>query len=156
MTLWASRVKNLNIPEFYIQDSDPTEAGTLKHQSTVDSINTNQNCKAILTKKREMENYLHPEAIKAVRSEVDIQFSDYDDVPLLVAKALHENSESEMAWDDLSDEKKGKKISREKQWLNSDAVAMMTPTLLSTRDAAEDAIGWLRKIGEFINRSAQT
>jgi len=103
-----------------------------------------------------MENYLHPEAIKAVRSEVDIQFSDYDDVPLLVAKALHENSESEMAWDDLSDEKKGKKISREKQWLNSDAVAMMTPTLLSTRDAAEDAIGWLRKIGEFINRSAQT
>jgi len=155
LALWASRVKNLNIPEFYIQDSDLTAAGTSKHQSTVDDINAKQNCEAVLTQKREMENYLHPDAIKAVRSDVIIQFSDYDDVPLLVAKALHENSESETAWDDLSEEKRGKKMSNAKKWLNSDAVAKMTPELLSSCDAAGDAIGWLRKIGGFINGSAQ-
>jgi predicted ATPase len=151
LALWASRMKNLNIPEFYLQDSDLKVEGISKHQSTVDNINARQNCEAILTKKREMENYIHPDAIRAVRSEVNIQFSDYDDVPLLAAKALHDASESTTAWDNLSDKKKEEKLSKAKRWLNADAVLHMTPDMLSERDSAGDVISWLKKIGQLIN-----
>jgi len=65
---------------------------------------------ACLTGKLEIENYLHPEAIKSVRG-LEIAFGDFDDVPMLVAKALHEASESTGSWDELSDEDRNKKES---------------------------------------------
>lgn len=68
-----------------------------------------------LTQKREMENYLHSNAIKAARSEADIEFEDYDDVPLLVAKAVHDASDSGNNWEDLTGDKRAKKISQAKK-----------------------------------------
>ncbi|NOZ87594.1 MAG: ATP-binding protein [Deltaproteobacteria bacterium] len=151
LALWASRTRHLNIPEFYIEDSDLTAAGTSSHQQEVDNTNNKPNCAAVLTQKREMENYLHPNAIKAARSEADIQFGDYDDVPLLAAKALHDASNSGNNWEDLTDDKKVKKVSQAKKWLNTEAVEKMTPELLAERDPVGEVKSSFTKIVELMN-----
>ncbi len=151
LALWASRTRHLNIPEFYIQDSDLTVAGTSPHQQEVNDTNNKPNCTAVLTEKREMENYLHHDAIKKARPVADIQFGDFDDVPLLTAKAIHEASESNARWDDLPEDKKGKKVSQAKKWLNTEAVEKMIPELLAERDPDEDVKSWLTKIAELMN-----
>lgn len=151
LALWASRTRHLNIPEYYIQDSDLTAAGTSPRQLEVDRTNSKPNCTAVLTQKREMENYLHPDAIKAARPDVDIQVSDFNDVPLLAAEAIHGASDSDNDWDDLTDEKKEKKESKAKKWLNGDAVEQMTPELLDVRDPEGEVKAWLSTIAQLIN-----
>lgn len=155
LALWASRTRHLNIPEYYIQDSDLTDAGTSPHQQEADDTNSKLNCTAVLTQKREMENYLHPDAIKAARPDVDIQIGDFNDVPLLAAKAVHGASGSDNNWDDLTDEKKEKKDSKAKKWLNTDAVENMTPELLNERDPDGDVRGWLTKVGQLMSERAE-
>ncbi len=156
LALWASRTRHLNIPEFYIQDSDLTAAETSPHQQEVNDANNKPNCTAVLTQKREMENYLHADAIKAARPEVEIQFGDFDDVPTLAARALHDASDSSNAWDNLAEEKKGKKVSQAKKWLNTQAVERMTPELLAARDPDGNVKSWLTKIAELMNGQAET
>lgn len=152
LALWASRTSRLNIPEFCIQDSDTKTAGaTSPYQANVDQVDQEPNCTAILTQKREMENYLHPEAIKEARADVEIQFGDWDDVPELAAKAVHGASDADNAWDELSEEKKGKKVSQAKKWLNTEAVAKMTPERLAERDAGGEVRGWLAKMAELMD-----
>lgn len=150
LALWASRVKGLNVPEFYIEDSDLTEPGTSVHQQDVYETNKKSNCTAYLTKKREMENYLHRNAIKATRSNIDIVFGDYDSVPQIAAKELHDLSESGSAWEDLPEQKQEKKKSQAKKWLNRDAVGNMTPKLLEERDPDGEIISWLTKISDLM------
>lgn len=152
LALWASRTVHLNIQEFYIQDSDITDTnGTSKHQQNVNNTNKNKNCTAVLTKKREMENYLHPKAIKDSRPQVDIQFDDFDDVPTMVAKTLHDVSDSNNKWNNINVETKKRKESSAKKWLNKEAVEKMTPELLAEKDPSNEVIGWLTKINEFIS-----
>ena len=79
-----------------MRDSDLLAPGTSDHQQQVDETNLEPTCEALLTGKREMENYIHQDAIKAARN-VEISFSEYDDVPLLAARAVHETSESDKA-----------------------------------------------------------
>ena len=85
-----------------------------------------------------MENYIHPDAIKSVRAEVDITFSAFDDVPLLTAKAIHENSDSAKTWDELTEKKKQEKTRKVKSWLNTKAVEAMTPEMLNAIDAGSE------------------
>lgn len=151
LALWASRTKHLNIPEFYIQDSDLTVSGTSEHQDEVDRTNIKPNCTAMLTDKKEMENYLHTNAIKDARADVDIQVDKFADVPELAAKALHDASDSQNGWDELTDEKKGKKVSKTKKWLSTDAVEKMTPELLAKRDPKGEVRGWFTKMAELMN-----
>ena len=151
LALWASRTRHLNIPEYYIQDSDITAAGTSPHQQEADDTNRKPNCTAVLTQKREMENYLHCDAIKAARPDVDIQVGDFNNVPLLAAKAVHGASNSDNDWDVLADKKKEKKVSQAKKWLNINAVENMTPELLNERDPDGDVRGWLTKVAELMN-----
>jgi len=151
LALWASRTRHLNIREYYIQDSDLTSVGTSPYQQEANETNNKPNCTAVLTQKREMENYLHRDAIKAARPDVDIQFGDFDDVPLLVAKAVHGASDSDNDWNHLTDAEKKKKESKAKKWLNTDAVENMTPELLNERDPDGDVRGWLTKVVELMN-----
>jgi len=147
---WACRLINLNRPEFHLFDRDDPPPEVSKYQNVLNEINTRDNCSALITEKKEMENYLHPTAISAVRQDVTLSFGDFDDVPELVAQAVHGLSESETAWDELSDKKKGKKNSRAKQWLNVDAVLAMTPQLLDEKDPNGDVRGWFSTISKFM------
>lgn len=52
---------------------------------------------ATLTDKREMENYLHPDAIEEVYG-FQITFTDTDDVPQMVAEAVHASDPANRPW----------------------------------------------------------
>jgi len=149
---WVSRLKGLSRPEFYITDRDNQPPAQPKYQTFIDEINARGgNCTAICTNKKEMENYIHPLAIRSVRPEIDITFSDFDDVPEIIAKIIHENSESTILWDDLKKERKDEKISNAKRWLNTQAIENMTPELLTNIDHGNEVRGWLNKIKEYCN-----
>jgi hypothetical protein len=141
----------LNRPEFYIFDRDNQSPTAPKYQQTIAEINQRPNCEVVVTDKKEMENYLHPDAITAVRADVVISYGDFDSVPELVAKAVHNNSDSPKTWDELSDEKKGKKISKAKVWLNAQASAAMTPELLDAVDPNNNLRNWFSKIDGLLD-----
>jgi ABC-type transport system involved in cytochrome c biogenesis ATPase subunit len=149
--LWVSRLKDLRRPEFYLFDRDEAPPKQAKYQDTADQINARSGCKAVITGKREIENYLHPDAIRAasaqaVNCEVCLTFGDFDSVPALAAQYLHEHSESPVPWLDLKDDKGPKKTSRAKAWLNAEAARLMTPTLLTAADPANEVRSWLAEI----------
>jgi predicted ATP-dependent endonuclease of OLD family len=149
---WASRLEGLNRPEFYITDRDNPPPAQPKYQEFINEVNgKGDNCKAICTNKKEMENYIHPLAIRSVRPKIDITFNDFDDVPEMVAKIIHENSERPNPWTNLKKEKKGEKISNVKRWLNTEAIENMTPELLTEVDPDNEVRGWLNKIKEYCN-----
>lgn len=147
---WASRLANLNRPEFHLFDRDVGSGEVSRNQAVVDEINSRDDCKALLTGKKEMENYLHPSAISTVQPQISVTFGDFDDVPLITACNIHEQSGSDKGWDDLQDTKRKKKISRAKQWLNTSAVQAMTPALLDQQDPSGDVRGWFSIISQFL------
>lgn len=147
---WASRLANLNRPEFHLFDRDAGSDEVSKNQAVVDEINTRDGCKALLTGKKEMENYLHPSTISTVHPQISVTFGDFDDVPLMVARNIHEQSGSEKDWDELQDTKRKKKISRAKQWLNTSAVQAMTPALLDQQDPNGEVKSWFSIISQFL------
>jgi len=130
---WISRLKRLNKPEFYIFDRNNLPPAKAQYQDKADEINNRkENCKAVITGKRELENYLHPQAIRAAKPEVNISFSDFDDVSDLAGKALGQNAKTA------------------KRWLNLDAVSYMTPELLNQSDPSGDIRNWLVTINQLM------
>jgi len=150
---WTSRLKGLNRPEFHLFDRDVPPPEKPPYKKYVEEINLRPECEAFLTNKKELENYLHPKAIKTVRDNVLLEYEDFDNVPMIAAKALHEDSESEKSWDDLIEEKRNKKISKAKSWLNNEAVAAMTPELLDKSDPKGEIKDWLKKISTMISET---
>jgi len=150
LSLWASRLADLNRPEFHLFDRDDEIPKVSKYQSVVDSINERDNCKAYLTEKREMENYIHPNAIMAVKPDINVSFSPYDDVPVVVAKAIHDISDSTKSWDEVKEKKQKEKARKAKVWLNQEAVANMTPELLQEIDEKGEVVGWFQTISKLI------
>jgi hypothetical protein len=147
---WASRLEGLNRPELYITDRDNPPPAEPKYKAFNDEVNARGNhCLAVCTNKKEMENYIHPLAIRTTRPEIDITVSDFEDVPKMIAKIIHENSDSSKTWDELKKEKKDKKISNAKRWLNTEVIENMTPDLLTEIDPDNEVRGWLNKIKEF-------
>ena len=113
---WISRLANLNLPEFHIVDRHAKPEKTSPNQRLIDKINARDRCQAYLTSKEEIENYLHPNAIKAARPEVDISFGDFDDVPDMAAQAIHNRApDSQGSWDELQDDQKRKKVSKNRR-----------------------------------------
>lgn len=130
---WTSKLAALNIPEFHIFDRENKPPAKAKYQDQADEINNpDGNCKAVITSKREIENYLHPQAIQAAKRDVNITFGDFDDVPELAGKALGQNARTA------------------KRWLNLHAVSNMTPDLLNESDPKGDIRSWLVQIQKMI------
>lgn len=155
LALWASRLEPLNRPEYHIYDRDNPPPDKPKYEEEMNKVNARINCKAVTTKKREMENYLHKDAIVEAYAEnkIDItlpDFADFDDVPSLVAEQVHavKNGSS---WNDLTDCKKKKKISGAKRQLNGLAVKKMSIPRLEKSDPSHDIRGWLADIAQIIN-----
>jgi len=150
LALWTSRLTGLNRPEIYIFDRDNEPPAQSKYHRVIQELTARPECTVFETTKKEMENYLHPVAIKAVRPEVDFHFGDYDDIPLLAAQAVHEASESQVPWDQVSDKKKEEKMRKAKAWLNTKTVEAMTPEMLDERDPNGDIRSWLAEIGQIL------
>lgn len=138
---WVNKhyLKNLGLPEVHIYDRDELKAGKYKYQAAKDSVNARgDNSLAFLTAKREMENYLHIDAInEALQPVTSTTFSftitDDCDVETEIKSALSGQG----------------KIQRRsiKHWLNEDAADRMTLGRLKERAGYEEIKGWFLEIG---------
>lgn len=151
LALWADRLRTLNRPELHICDRDTTPDKDPKYAPHVDAVNARDEGTAFSTNKREMENYLHPEAIaeayEANGHEIALPevFDDFDDVPTLVAQALHQ-ANSETPWEDLSEDKQKKKCSKTKRVLNGEAARRMNVERLRAIDGYDEIRSWLETL----------
>lgn len=147
-------LRNLGIPQVHLYDRD--EGNPPKYQEECNKVNAQgDGSYAKLTAKREIENYLHPRAIvesyRELRIDIEVDFGDFDDVPELVAQAVHAASGSPTSWEELNEEKKRKKVSNVKRRLSTDAAARMTIDLINERDPDGDLRDWFLKIGERLS-----
>lgn len=152
LELWTNRLEGLQVPEVHVLDRDIEPPEAAKYQAAADRVNARgDHCCSFITNKREMENYIHFEAINE-EFEITLteNFQAFDDVPTLVAQAVHEASESTVPWDEVSDKKQGQKESKAKKRLNRGAINNMTPERLSNIDLDGEVISWLSEISRHL------
>ena len=141
---WVNQryLSGLGLPEVHIYDRDNDHG----YQTHIDSVNGRGNDDwATLTGKREIENYLHPDTIQNVLG-VTVSFEDDDDVPMIVAKAVHEASESPKSWDEVDSDKQERKESQAKRRLCHDVAAATTIEQLNERDPSGELGEWFEQI----------
>jgi putative ATP-dependent endonuclease of OLD family len=151
LALWASRLTPLNRPEYHICDRDNQPPLAAKYHDHIAAINARAGCAAVCTGKRELENYVHFEAISEAYAFHNIAinfaggFADFDDVPAIVAEAVH-NTNGGGLWADVPDDTRRKKVRNAKSCLNGLAVSKMTVARLAASDPQDEIRGWLRQI----------
>ncbi len=144
---WAESeyLRKLHIPEFYLFDSDKTsEECEIKEEKKIKigKINDSGDGKlALATKKREIENYLHEDAIKkAFKGEtlkknlVDFLVTNFDDVPKEVSTRIKKN----------------------KNWLYEGALPWMDFEMLQKRGAVDEIRSWFERIEELIENHSKS
>ncbi|QDT93574.1 hypothetical protein [Gimesia algae] len=144
---WIRRLAPLNLPEFHLYDREQSPV-TEQRQQTVDTINQRYRCRAMLTKKRSLENYLHPSAILAVAS-VELNYGDHDCVATVAAQQIFESSHGNPNWKQITKRARVRLTNRVKHWLNTSAVEQMTVSLLQERDPEGEVISWLESISQL-------
>src|ERR1700730_3213154 len=113
---WTDRLSGLGIPEFFLLDREISPL-TEERLQAAEVVNSRAGCRAVLTKKRAAENYLHPEALRESRG-LELAFGDEDDVPLLVARSLLEGMGGP-DWSALPSRSRRRLKDRAKRWLNT-------------------------------------
>jgi hypothetical protein len=137
---WVSShlLRNINIPEFHIYDSDVSNYG-----DAVTQVNQRGGRdSARQTSKRELENYMHPEAIRRVLAGPagnlgTFAFGPHDDVESVLAAAMPDQKGNPR-----------KKLARRalKAWLNQDVAAAMTAAEFDAQDPTAEIRSWLAEI----------
>lgn len=139
-------LRNAGLTEVHIYDRDDQK--NPKYGEQVALVNGRQGRDiAFLTERREMENYLHPDCVTAIFGHCPA-FTEWCDVPTLVAEQVHTASGSPNPWGSLDPEKQSKKASRAKSRLNQDAAAAMTLAQLKAVDTNGEVLRWLVAIRE--------
>jgi hypothetical protein len=147
MELWAVRLAGLDRPEFYITDRDKAPPAQPKYHRHITDWNARANCTACSTTKKELENYLHPDAIKSIAPSFPNAIADFDDVPLVLAQTLHTADANAPAWNTVTEDNKEEKARRAKRRLNQECVDKMTVALLAQSDPNGEITGWLKAVG---------
>jgi predicted ATP-dependent endonuclease of OLD family len=145
---WVNKqyLRNADLVEVHIYDRDDQQ--NPKYGEQVGAVNARQGRDvAFLTDRREMENYLHPDCVTAIFGGCP-NFTEWCDVPTLVAEHIHAASESPNPWGMLAPEKQSKKASSAKARLNREAAAAMTLVQLKAVDTNGEILGWLVAIRE--------
>jgi len=157
LALWTSRLAPLSRPELHLFDRDNPPPASAKYQVQADEINARERCAAVITEKKEMENYLHYEAINEAYMKVcniDLgltdNYGDFDDVPLRVAEIVHGKSGSPTSWAELKPDLKDKKVSKVKRVLNHEAAPLMSTVRLNELDPDQHVLGWFQQMSQMI------
>lgn len=153
---WVAKhyLRNLGLPEVHIYDRD--DATPPKYQGEFDQVNARTDRSwAVLTTKRELENYLHADAIAEGMGGIAVAFSGTCDVPLIVAKSVHEASPGAKPWADvlanLDKKELSNKVNQAKKRLNRDAATKMTLARLADSDSSGEISGWLTRIHAMLD-----
>lgn len=141
---WVNQhyLKNVGLPEVHIYDRDELKNGKYKYQDDKDAVNARRDGSiGFLTAKREMENYLHIDAIsEALHPVIGVNFtfalSDDCDVETEIKTQLSGQG----------------KIQRRsiKHWLNEDAASRMTIGRLKERIGYDEIKGWFTEIANRV------
>lgn len=129
--------KKLGCPEIHIYDND-----VKTYQKSIDEINARGDGSwGVLTKKYEIENYLHSEAIKTVYK-IDVD-TDEENVPAKVASAYYDANRDKLdnKWKD----------STSKTYLSKVFTEAMTCDLLEKRDPDGEIKSWFDKIASLLH-----
>jgi hypothetical protein len=145
---WADRLESLHVPELHLYDRETPPETELRLQAA-DLVDQRPSCRAFVTQKRALENYIHPHCIREI-SGLELSYGDDDDVAELVARGCHERSGRPPAWEALPGRARKWFRERAKKWLNRLAVELMTPELLAGSDPAGEIRTWLATAGELL------
>ena len=141
---WSHRLGPLAWPEFHLYDRELPPETKLRKQAAR-AVNGRFGCRAAITSKRSLENYLSPSAVEDAMG-ISIEFSDTDSVAEVAARAC---LPSHCKWDELSNRAQRRLRNRTKKWLNTTAVDRMTPARLAEQDPACELTVWLRTIASL-------
>jgi hypothetical protein len=148
---WTHRLAPLGKPEFFLFDHElPPETDI--RRAAADEINRRPGCGAVLTRKRSLENYLHPQAILEAGG-FELQFDDFEQVAEMVAKQRYQQEPGSIAWELLPPRARKRIAQRSKRWLNTQVVERMTLELLQARDPQGEVISWLTTIQRLAHGS---
>lgn len=150
MELWTYRLAGLERPEVYFTDRDNPPPANPKYQGHLDGWNGRENCSGHCTAKRELENYLHPDAIRTIAPDFPDTIDDFDDVPEMLARTLHESDPASPAWDTVTPENKKRKASKAKRRLNQECADAMTVEMLAESDPQGEITQWMRIIATHL------
>ncbi|HHU16604.1 MAG TPA: ATP-binding protein [Clostridiales bacterium] len=127
-------LRKLNTPEYHIYDNDNTNA----HAIDCDRINARGNgSSARLTRKREMENYIHSDVIQEI-FDVRVEVDDTMDVSTVISCLIRATNPDGYSPDTV------------KKKLNRFGAPKMTLALLKDRDPDDEVLTWLREISQAI------
>lgn len=135
---WSHRLGPLVWPEFHLYDRE-APPGTQRRLLAAEAVNARPGCKAVVTTKRSLENYLSPAAIQEALG-LDIEFSDTDSVAEI---AIRSYLSPICSAEELSRRAVRRLRNRIKKRLNTDAVDRMTFKRLMERDEADELRTWL-------------
>ncbi|WP_294291336.1 ATP-binding protein [uncultured Sphingomonas sp.] len=149
LALWSSRLAGLNRPEVHIMDRDNPPPAQPKYQAHHEAVNARAGCVAFTTGRREMENYIHHEAVCAAYAQTGIAltltaFQPFDDVPEIVSRAVSASTGGN--WEALSEERRGDNCRKAKRRLNGDVLNYMTLDRIKASDTAGETRSWLLAI----------
>ena len=149
--LWTTRLAGLGLSEFHLYDREgPPE--TEMRQKAADVVNLRPNCRAVITNKRSLENYVHPAAIREACG-IELEFSDDDPVADLLAQRLYQRDEPLVPWAELPRRAKTRRRNRVKKWLHTKALDHMTCERLAQRDPQGEVRSWLETIARLAGRT---
>jgi predicted ATP-dependent endonuclease of OLD family len=126
---WVNQhyLRGLGKPEVHIYDGDAP-----KYQEFCVKVNQrNDGSWAVRTQKREIENYVHPDAIYKAFG-IRVAFGDNDDVPAIVGKEKNWNAETA------------------KKKIATCAFGLMTAEMLRERDLNDELRGWMAKLASML------
>jgi len=146
LALWSNRLQNLNRPEFHLYDRDNPPPMPAAYQQSIDQINTRNNCGAHSTNKREMENYIHSDAINLALAEIGLHAAfpltqDFDDVPTALRDYVNQTVPQSNKWSG----------SRAKDFICNAAARKMSKPMLDAIDPQQEVLGWFRHMRQMIS-----
>jgi hypothetical protein len=145
---WLSRLAPFDCAEFQLYDRELPPVSAERERWAAE-VNGRPRCRAFVTGRRSLENYLHPAAISEARG-LSIVFGAADDVALVAAQAGFTLSEELLSWDRLSRRARRRQRDRAKIWLNTTAVERMTAARLAQADPAGEVVRWLTAIAALL------
>jgi hypothetical protein len=144
---WTYKLEGLCVSEFHLLDREIPPL-TAERQRAVAIVNRRPGCRAALTSKRSIENFLDSQALFEARG-IDLAFGDDDDLPDLAARCCFEKAGG-FDWVGLRSRTRRRLRDQAKKWLNSTAVEKMSPQRLAIRDPEGEVRSWLISIAELL------
>ncbi|NQV23017.1 MAG: ATP-dependent endonuclease [Rhodopirellula sp.] len=144
---WISRFQSLRLPEFHLFDRE-TSPETESRLATATAINVRPGCRAVVMRRRSLENYLHPDAVTDVFGVV-VEITPQCPVVQRLATALHRSGSFAVPWQELSRKGQHRLFNRLKRRLNTAAADHMTVARLQRADPAGEIHSWLAAISRL-------